>query len=86
MRDRRRLSARMAALQRAEPGSVSGTPVSLGRSLDPSGPLPSYLPNGYMKQHNGLLGEFVQIRSLLLESTVKCFTKASYYGDDLLYG
>lgn len=48
------------ALERSrEPGSVSGTSVSLGTSLDPPGPLLSYGPCGYAEQHSGLLRESV---------------------------
>lgn len=65
--------------ERAEPGSVSGAPVSPGKSPDPTGPPRSYLPHGHIKHPSGLLGECVQM------CTGKCPTRASYYGDDWLH-
>lgn len=49
----------LEALERAEPGFVSGIPVSLGKSPDPSTPPLSHRPKGRTKQHRGVLREFV---------------------------
>lgn len=70
------------ALERSrEPGSVSGTSVSLGTSLDPPGPLLSYRPRGYAEQHGGLLRESVSTMPLRGECRLKCSPKASCWDD-----
>lgn len=51
-REMPRPPARMAALEGADPGPFSGSPVTLGKSPDPSATPLSYLPDGHTQPHS----------------------------------